>query len=242
MLLISSVRRRLLNLVVVTVLEVCVISMFILRAEDTVLRDLVETRNYTRGNPAQVEFTPDGRHVLFLRSGPRDDTRALFEFSMADGTTREILNSSMLLGDSGEILTPEERARRERMRLTAAGLASYSVSKNGQKILIPIASRLFVLNRTNGITREINGARGGFDPHLSPDGDRVAYVVGHDLFVSDLQSNRRWQVTHEGTDLVSYGTSEFVAQEELGRMHGFWWAPDGKSLLVERADAHGVET
>src|SRR5690606_4434389 len=32
------------------------------------------------------------------------------------------------------------------------------------------------------------------------------------------------------------GRAEFIAAEELSRFRGFWWAPDGSGLLVERYD------
>lgn len=35
---------------------------------------------------------------------------------------------------------------------------------------------------------------------------------------------------------MTYGLAEFVAAEEMGRTRGFWWAPDGQSLLVARVD------
>jgi dipeptidyl-peptidase-4 len=40
---------------------------------------------------------------------------------------------------------------------------------------------------------------------------------------------------------VAWGLAEFVAGEELDRGHGFWWAPDGESLLVERCDESAVK-
>lgn len=205
------------------------------------LRDLVETRNFTRGQPTRLEFTPDGRHLLFLRSGPRDDRRSLFEFSIADGSTREVLTAKQVLGEAGEVLSAAERARRERMRLTASGLADYHLSKDGRSILLPLASRLYVLDRTNGQVKEIPQGQGAIDPRWSGDAHQVAYVLGHDVYVSDLRSGKRSAVTQGGTDSVSFGLAEFVAQEELLRMHGFWWSPDGRQLLVERADARSVE-
>jgi dipeptidyl-peptidase-4 len=39
-----------------------------------------------------------------------------------------------------------------------------------------------------------------------------------------------------GTPGLSYGLAEFIAAEEMGRMRGYWWAPDGDSLLVARVD------
>jgi dipeptidyl-peptidase-4 len=39
-----------------------------------------------------------------------------------------------------------------------------------------------------------------------------------------------------GAPGLSYGAAEFIAAEEMGRMRGYWWAPDGASLLVARVD------
>ena len=35
---------------------------------------------------------------------------------------------------------------------------------------------------------------------------------------------------------MTWGAAEFVAAEEMGRPRGFWWAPDGRSLLAARVD------
>ena len=35
---------------------------------------------------------------------------------------------------------------------------------------------------------------------------------------------------------VSWGIAEFVAAEEMERDRGYWWAPDGETLLVARVD------
>ncbi len=44
-----------------------------------------------------------------------------------------------------------------------------------------------------------------------------------------------------GTPGLSYGLAEFIAAEEMGRMRGYWWAPDGASLLVARVDENPVQ-
>src|SRR6516162_984449 len=35
---------------------------------------------------------------------------------------------------------------------------------------------------------------------------------------------------------LTYGLAEFIAAEEMGRVRGYWWAPDGTALLVGRVD------
>ena len=37
-------------------------------------RELVETRNYSLGQPVSPQMTPDGKAVIFLRGGARDQS------------------------------------------------------------------------------------------------------------------------------------------------------------------------
>lgn len=88
-------------------------------AEDPALayfRDLAETRNYTLGRPVAPRITPDGKHAIFLRSGPRDPTLKLYELDLATQQERELLTPAQLLGGAEEKLSAEEKARRERQR------------------------------------------------------------------------------------------------------------------------------
>ncbi|HEY8835917.1 MAG TPA: hypothetical protein VIM09_10065, partial [Chthoniobacterales bacterium] len=77
-------------------------------------RELVETRNYSLGQPVSPQITPDGKAVVFLRGGARDPVLRLYEFTIADGSLREILTPEKLLQGAEEKLTAEERSRRER--------------------------------------------------------------------------------------------------------------------------------
>ena len=40
---------------------------------------------------------------------------------------------------------------------------------------------------------------------------------------------------------IPYGLAEFIAAEEMGRMRGYWWAPDGSGLLIARVDETPVQ-
>jgi dipeptidyl-peptidase 4 len=50
------------------------------------------------------------------------------------------------------------------------------------------------------------------------------------------------EVGPEEVGTVTWGAAEFIAAEEMGRSQGFWWAPDGHSLLVARVDNGPVGT
>src|SRR5262249_43501987 len=80
------------------------------------LKKYAETRRFMLGRPQNPKVSPDGKTVLFLRAAPDDPKLKLFEFDVASGETKELLAPADLLKGGEENLTPEEKARRERMR------------------------------------------------------------------------------------------------------------------------------
>src|SRR5262249_5694769 len=47
-------------------------------------------------------------------------------------------------------------------------------------------------------------------------------------------------ITREGGGTVSFGMAEFIAQEEMARSTGYWWAPDEKRIAFTRVDESTV--
>lgn len=204
-------------------------------------RELVETRNYSLGQPVSPQITPDGKTVIFLRGGARDPVLRLYEFTTAGETLREILTPEKLLQGAEEKLTAEERSRRERERQSLRGFTSFQLSKDGSKLLVTLSSKLYVINRSDSRVSELPG-HGWIDPHFSPDGRAVAAVSGSELHVIDLETQADLAVTSGATETIQHGVAEFVAQEEMNRHEGFGWSPNSKWIAYQEADNTSVET
>jgi dipeptidyl-peptidase-4 len=206
------------------------------------LEQYTATLRFTLGTPQAIKVVPGGRSVLFLRSGPRSLVRDLYELDVPSAQERLLTSAARLLGGGDERLTPEEKARRERVRLTARGIASFDLPDDGGRVLVPLSGRLFVLERPTGAIHELPAA-GGFplDPRFSPDGARVACVRDGDLYVIDVAAGVQRRLTTGATPTSSHGLAEFVAQEEMDRREGYWWSPDSQTLAYEEADTSQVE-
>jgi dipeptidyl-peptidase-4 len=204
-------------------------------------RELVETRNYSLGQPVSPKLTPDGKAVIFLRGGARDPVLRLYEFTIADAKLREILSPEKLLQGAEEKLTAEERSRRERERQSLRGFTHFQLSKDGSKMLVTLSSKLYVITPADSQVTELPGAN-WIDPHLSPDGRAVAAVSGGEVHVIDLETKADLALTSGATETLQHGVAEFVAQEEMDRSQGFWWAPDSQSIVYQETDNGGVET
>ncbi|HZS35981.1 MAG TPA: DPP IV N-terminal domain-containing protein, partial [Polyangia bacterium] len=179
---------------------------------DGFLRLHAETRGFMLGRPVAPWPTPDGKSVLFLRSPPRTPELSLYELTAATGETRELVTPRKLLQGADEQLTPDERARRERMRVSTRGFGSFALSDDGALVLLPLSGRLYTYRRSDGAIAELPTGEGApIDPKLSPDGKKVAYVRNGDLYVLELGAKKPRRLTTSGDPRVTNGLAEFVA-------------------------------
>jgi dipeptidyl-peptidase-4 len=170
--------------------------------------------------------------VLFLRAAAGDDPRTgLWVLDAVDRVERIVVDPT----DDGE-LTAAERARRERLREGASGVVAYAADDAGRVVAYAAGGRLCVAHVDSGEVREVGSATACFDPRPDPTGSRVAYVDGTDLKIVDVDGGNERVVAADAEATVSWGRAEFVAAEEMGRYRGYWWSPDGQSLLVGRVD------
>ncbi|MGN6607821.1 MAG: DPP IV N-terminal domain-containing protein, partial [Jatrophihabitans sp.] len=212
---------------------------------DSFPRLAARTMNFRLGLPKGFAVSPDGQRVVFLRSpSGTERAHALWVYDVAEARERLVADPVELLGAGDEELTVEEQARRERLRVTTSGVVAFSTDDDCTTAAFALSSRLFVadLTGTRGV-RELATAAPVVDPHLDPTGRRIAYAGDRALHVVDLDTGDDRALVGPGSDEpeeVVWGLAEFVAAEELDRARGFWWAPDGGSLLVERYDESPV--
>ena len=205
------------------------------------LRLHAETRGFMLGRPVKPKPTPDGKFVLFLRSQPKSPKQSLFEFDVSTGKTRELLTPEQLLKGAEEHLSPEEKARRERQRVSVGGFTDFQLSPDGSQILVALSGKLYRVERKTGKPEPFFAGDGPVvDPKFSPVGSSIACVRGQDVYSTGAAAGEL-AVTTGGTEKKTHGLAEFVAQEEMGRFTGYWWSPDAKSIAFEEADAEGVE-
>ena len=215
-------------------------------AEDQFLRELAVTRSYNLGRPTHAEPTPDGKTVLFLRTEPRSPVSSLYAFDVATGRTRVLLTPAQILKGAQEKLSRAERAQRERQRISTRGFTHYALSDDGKLILVTMSGKLYVVRGADSgaepdVSELATGAQPALNPTWSPDATKLAYVHDRDLYVYDLKQKRERRLTRSTDPAISNGLAEFVAQEEMARVRGFWWSPDSQKLAYEEADNRGVE-
>lgn len=213
--------------------------------------DLTVERIFTPPGPdgellRQVTWRPGGEEVAFLAPVRRDsltgdEVLALFLADPATGERRRLADATELLGGARQEFGEEERALRERQRLSALGITSYRWSPDGRRVAIPLSGDFYELDVETGSTRRLTETDAAeFDPRYAPGGDRLAFARGGAVWVLDVESGRERRISPAGGDSLYYGVAEFIAQEELDRRRGFWWSPDGARIAYTEVDETAV--
>lgn len=213
-------------------------------AEISFPRLSARTLRFTLGEPRNLTVTDDGSRVLFVRTRTGTDrTGVLREFDVATGVERVLVDPAELLGADGEQLSAAERARRERARESAGGVVDYTVDTAGLTAAFALSGSVWLCDLRTGAARALPSVGAAIDPRIDPTGRMVGYAADGALRVIGVDGTGDRALAEPdmiGSDTVVWGQAEFVAAEEMDRSRGFWWAPDGQSLLVERYDTAPV--
>ncbi len=192
--------------------------------------------------PRGLKFSPDGKLLTFLR-GKDDDylQQDLWAMPTRGGIARLLVDSRVLSPDIVE-LSEAEKGRRERQRIRARGIVGYSWDEQGSAILVPLDGDLYTINIPDGEVRRLTQTSAfETDARFSPKGNFVSFIRDQNLFIFDLATGKERALSTDGSDSISNGMAEFVAQEEMDRDTGYWWSPDEQFIAFQRVDESPVE-
>ena len=168
--------------------------------------------------------------------------------SMADGEHYTVLERGNIVRylykeeSQGEKILPDEIGK--------LNITDYVFSPDEQCVLIasgytPIYRRSYTttyhLFDGKQLRNALPQAKLPRDASFSPDGKRLAYSDGNDLYVTDVASGQTTRITTDGKwNEVINGTTDWVYEEEFGFTKAYAFSPDGKRLAYLRFDESKV--
>ena len=187
-------------------------------------------------SPREAKLSPDGRYLTVLRN--REDDRERYDLWAYD---REAQAWSMLIDSealgSGRELSEDEKMQRERARVgNLKGLITYQWASDGTGVLVPLDGDLYLARLDGSVQRLTDTEETELNPKLSQKGGYVSFVRDRQLYVGAIGEEAKPVTPREASDAVRWGEAEFVAQEELSRLDGYWWSPNDDRIAVERFD------
>jgi dipeptidyl-peptidase-4 len=129
------------------------------------------------------------------------------------------------------------------------GIQSYSFSSDEKMILIannttPIYRHSFTADYFlyNIETKELNKVMEQVqEPTFSPDGKKIAYAKGNNLFIYDIISQSNTQITTDGNkNAIINGITDWVYEEEFAFVRAFDWSKNSKKIAFIRFDESQV--
>ncbi|MFB0515843.1 MAG: S9 family peptidase [Candidatus Neomarinimicrobiota bacterium] len=194
------------------------------------LEDIFLNRTY-EGESFRVEaWIEDG--TAYLTTEKTDSGRFVIRHDVATGEETVFLDSTALvvagqeepLPLDGYRLSPDERwvlfAGSERRIWRRSQEAAYILHE-----------------RQTGVTRRLTAeARPQSNACFSPDSRYVAYVMGNDLYVYDLDKGKTRRLTKDGSESIINAQADWLYEEEFSLTRAYEWSPDSKSIIYIRFD------
>ena len=177
--------------------------------------------------PQRLMWHPDGKRLTFLRR--TGETQDLMALDPARG-------GEQLLLDGAKLKTPGETPR-------PLSLAAASWLPDGGTLLVPAQGDVFTVDlKTGAVHALVQTKEAEQYAEASPDGRRVAFVRGSDLYVVEVASGRETRLTQGGSDTLLNGTLDWVYEEELASRSGqaFVWGPDSATIAYLQLDQSRV--
>jgi dipeptidyl-peptidase-4 len=204
---------------------------------DRIFKD--ELYEEPRFGPAR--WLPDGTaYAIVERSSGGAGGSEIVRYDAATGARSVAVPSSRLIPGGAANATPVE-------------IEDYSWSLDGRRLLIFTNTKrvwrentrgdYWVLDVASGSLTKIGGdapASSLMFAKFSPDGSRVAYVRGNNIYVEHLGDGRSVLLTRDGSETTVNGTADWVYEEELSLRDGFRWSPDGRRIAYWQFDTTGV--
>jgi len=190
---------------------------------------------------AGLKISPDGSRVTYLKGKPDDKDRLdLWEYNITDRVARVLVDSKALVPHQVK-LSDEELGRRERQRTAAlSGIVEYSFAPSGDALLFPLGGELYYYQlareKIKPVVERIETHGSPTDASVSPLGAYIAYIREQNLYAYDIAHKQARALTSDGGGPIKNGMAEFVAQEEMDRSTGYWWAPDDRHIAFARVD------
>ena len=191
--------------------------------------------------PEAVQWSPDSRKLTFVQ---RDDAGMHGELWYVDAATGEkkVLVSESKLGS----LAPDAnkiKDEREKERVTRYHVAAYVWSPDSKTLLFNSSGQLWIYSLESGVAVQFTSSPDASeDPKFSPDGNSVAYLRKHNLYVQPVAGQGGKVLTDDNDENILNGEVDWVYAEELSVRSNYFWSPDSKEIAFLQMNEKQVPT
>lgn len=185
------------------------------------------TRNtFAQKTISGVNWMKDGRFYTSLTENK------IVKFDISTGQAVETIFDGMTVNPAISIHSYSFSADEKLLLVTTAFESLYRRSFKAQYFVLDVQSKEWWALSTGGKQSYAT---------FSPDGSKIAFVRENNLFYVTVSDHKEVQIASDGRkNSIINGTSDWVYEEELGFVVGFYWSPDSEKIAYYRFDESGV--
>ncbi|MGZ4055818.1 MAG: S9 family peptidase [Bacteroidia bacterium] len=172
-------------------------------------------------------------------------------YSTIDGNDKEsyILRYEYAKESKPDTILKESELKADGKTIT---IDDYSFSPDETKMLISTGTEkiyrhstrqnYYVYDRKTKSLTPISSGEKQMYATFSPDGNKVGFVRGNNIFIKDLTSGKETQVTTDGLqNNIINGATDWVHEEEFSFSVAYFWSPDSKKIAYYKFDESKVK-
>jgi dipeptidyl-peptidase-4 len=181
-----------------------------------------------RGRGGDVVWSPDAKSFAYRSEG------SLMVYRTATHNPRAVVKISELsaaaMRSSGEPAAFDWTDRHQETN-------ELQWTPDSGALLYEAGGDIFLVQVANGHWEQLTRTTAEeIDPQLSPDGKKVVFRRGWDLYTVEVNGHKENRLTSGGSDTLRNGGLDWVYPEEIGLERAFWWSPDSKSVAYVQFD------
>ena len=187
------------------------------------------------------EWSPDGTRLSFVQRDDKGEKGELWYVDAATGEKKVLVSAAKLASLDPDV--NKVKNEREKERLTRYHVAAYLWAPDSKHLMFDSQGQLWVYDLSSQTAVQFTSAADpSGDPKFSPDGNRVAYVRKHNLYVRPVDGKDEKQLTKDTSEDLLNGDIDWVYAEELAVRSNYFWSPDSKEIVFLHMDESKVPT
>ena len=192
-------------------------------------------------SPEAVKWSPDGTKVSFLQRDDSGERGALYYVDVTTGKPAVLVANEKLASLAPPISALKDERQKEAVQRYS--VAAYQWSPDSKKLLFDAMGQLWLYNLESGTALQMtSSADQSVDPKFSPNGDRIAYVRKHNLYVRVVSDGKEHPLTKDTEPDLLDGEVDWVYEEELYTRSNYFWSPDGAEIAFLQMNEKEVPT
>ncbi|MBL0328999.1 MAG: S9 family peptidase [Bacteroidetes bacterium] len=194
------------------------------------LEDIFKTGTFTANSVYGLVSMKDGLHYSTMAGGK------ILQYEYAKASDPVVIISEADLKIDGKSIS----------------IDSYQFSPDETKMLLASETEqiyrhstrknYYVYDRKTKVVTPVSTGEKQMYATFSPDGSKVGFVRGNNIYIKDLTSGKETQVTKDGLhNNIINGATDWVHEEEFAFSVAYFWSPDSKKIAYYKFDESKVK-